>query len=283
MARGGPSIIAQQTSKFQSQAIEDHWMYHAVANTILANSALRQTRAVNPNRVGVAGISWGSVVAANAIGVDDRFAFAVLVYGSALLFDTDTKIGKLFKPVPYWDPALRLGQAGAARPLPLLWLAGAADCYFTHRTRSASAQLTPGDTWLSIPDEMKHGHYDGWKPKVITAFADGAVKGAQPLPRITNAVAIGNAVTVTYYADPQNPVTSAKLVSTIGKVTCLGTIVDKVTCLGPPECAWESSKAHLNKPQSRVTATLPPGTTAWYVNLVDQRGLRSSSLLIIVP
>lgn len=42
-----------------SEPLKDQWMYHAVADTILANSLLRSLPEVDAKKVGVAGISWG--------------------------------------------------------------------------------------------------------------------------------------------------------------------------------------------------------------------------------
>ena len=39
--------------------LKDQWMYHAVADTILAHSLLRSHPRVDSENVGVMGISWG--------------------------------------------------------------------------------------------------------------------------------------------------------------------------------------------------------------------------------
>ena len=53
-----------------------------IAN-ILAGNLLRAQPFVDESRVGVTGISWGGVSASILIGFEQRFAFAVPVYGSA--------------------------------------------------------------------------------------------------------------------------------------------------------------------------------------------------------
>lgn len=95
--------------------IEDQWMYHAVADTVLANSLLRSLPEVDAERVGVMGISWGGVITSTAIGIDNRYAFAIPVYGCGHKFDSDNQYGKalgkseLYKKV--WDPIVRLHRA----------------------------------------------------------------------------------------------------------------------------------------------------------------------------
>jgi len=44
------------------EPLKDQWMYHAVADTILANSLLRSLPEVDAGKVGVMGISWGGVI-----------------------------------------------------------------------------------------------------------------------------------------------------------------------------------------------------------------------------
>lgn len=42
-----------------AKPLEDQWMYHAVADTILANTLLRSLPEVDPAKVGIMGVSWG--------------------------------------------------------------------------------------------------------------------------------------------------------------------------------------------------------------------------------
>ena len=42
-----------------SKVIEEQWMYHAVADTVLANSLMRSLPEVETSKVGIMGISWG--------------------------------------------------------------------------------------------------------------------------------------------------------------------------------------------------------------------------------
>lgn len=73
--------------------LEDQWMFHAVADTILANSLLRSRPEVLADQVGLAGISWGGVITSTVIGIDARFSFAIPTYGCGHLFDADNQYG----------------------------------------------------------------------------------------------------------------------------------------------------------------------------------------------
>ena len=56
-----------------AESLQNQWMYHAVADTILANSLIRSIDGVDASRVGILGISWGGVITSTVIGIDDRF------------------------------------------------------------------------------------------------------------------------------------------------------------------------------------------------------------------
>jgi dienelactone hydrolase len=68
-------------------ATEDQWTYHTVADVILANSLLRTQPSVDPDRIGVTGISWGGFLTCIVAGLDDRLCFAVPVYGCGYIGD----------------------------------------------------------------------------------------------------------------------------------------------------------------------------------------------------
>jgi cephalosporin-C deacetylase-like acetyl esterase len=57
--------------------LKEQWMYHALADTMLANSLLRSLPEVDASKIGVMGISWGGVITSTVIGLDERFAFGI--------------------------------------------------------------------------------------------------------------------------------------------------------------------------------------------------------------
>ena len=74
-----------------SEPLRDQWMYHAVADTVLANSLLRSLPQVDVENVGLMGISWGGAITSTVIGIDSRFAFAIATYGCGHLFEGGAK------------------------------------------------------------------------------------------------------------------------------------------------------------------------------------------------
>lgn len=100
--------------------LKDQWMYHAVADTVLANSLLRSMPEVDAEKVGLMGISWGGVITSTVMGIDDRFAFAIPTYGCGNLSEAGNQYGRalgnnlVYKQV--WDPILRLPIADCRMP-----------------------------------------------------------------------------------------------------------------------------------------------------------------------
>ncbi|WP_315854359.1 prolyl oligopeptidase family serine peptidase [Rubripirellula lacrimiformis] len=103
------------------QPIADQWMYHAVADTVLANSLLRSLPEVDADRVGVMGISWGGIITSTVMGIDNRFAFAIPTYGCGSLSDAGNQYGRALGDNPIyqqvWDPMVRMDKAS----MPSLW------------------------------------------------------------------------------------------------------------------------------------------------------------------
>src|SRR3990170_2271228 len=55
-----------------AEPLAEQWMYHAVADTVLANSLLRSLPQVDAEKVGLVGISWGGIIASTVMGIDTR-------------------------------------------------------------------------------------------------------------------------------------------------------------------------------------------------------------------
>jgi len=54
--------------------VTDQWQYHALADILLAHSLIRSLPDVDPDRVGLTGISWGGYLTCLTVGVDSRDA-----------------------------------------------------------------------------------------------------------------------------------------------------------------------------------------------------------------
>ncbi len=239
--------------------VEDQWSYHAVADVILAHSLLRSLPSVDPNRIGITGISWGGYLTCIVAGVDTRLKFAVPVYGCGFLGEDSAwvePLGNLPKEkadrwLALWDPAVYLARAA----MPMLWVTGTNDFAFPMNSLQKSYRLPKAPRTLAIRVRMAHGHGGaGEKPEEIHAYANQLLTGGAPLPLITEQG--GNATTAWATYDPKAPVARAELNYT--KAT--GPWKDRL---------WETLPATLDTTAHKVTATLPEGTTVYYLNLFD--------------
>lgn len=248
------------------QPVDQHWTYHAVADVILANSLLRSLPQVDPDRIGLTGISWGGYLTCIVAGVDHRFKFAVPVYGCGFLGEDSAWVGQLEKMgaeksrhwLSLWDPGIYLPLAS----IPMLWVDGTNDFAYPLDSLQKSYRLPTGSRTLCTKIRMPHGHGPGQKPEEIYAFADSIVSGGKPLARITSGGQEGNHVWIAFEAS--TPIAAAQLNFT------------KDTGQWQKRL-WESTDATVEPSQKKVTGVLPEGTKVYYFNLIDDRGLTVSS------
>lgn len=159
---------------------EEMWLYHAVSAVILAHSLIRSFPEVDPDRVGIMGVSWGGVLATHAISYDRRFAFAIPVYGSAYLATGDSKINRTYRN--YGIDRHFNAQVGLDTvAFPVLWQCHDLDCNFSvdANTRSYLATRRAGAV-LTIAN-MGHSWGAASSRKEPFAFADGAIGRSQGL------------------------------------------------------------------------------------------------------
>lgn len=238
------------------EPLEDQWMYHAVANTILANSLLRSFPEVDADRVGVMGISWGGVITSTVMGIDDRFAFVIPVYGCGGLDETENQYGRslsnneVYKQA--WDPNLRLPRA----QMPSLWLSWPGDQHFPLDRLSKSADLASGSSLLTLVPGMGHGHGSGWNRPESYAFADSVVQSGKAWCAVFKTNVLPGRVAARF--QPTQKLDAATLVWTADS--------------GPTgDRTWSQSPANLKQVGDDwiVTADLPPGATACFLNVAS--------------
>jgi dienelactone hydrolase len=237
-----------------SEFLADQWMYHAVADTVLANSLLRSLPEVDPDKVGLMGVSWGGVIASTVVGIDNRFAFAIPVYGCGHLFDAANQYGRslgnndLYKRV--WDPLVRLANA----KMPVLWFSWPQDQHFPMDCLAANCRAAGGPQMVALIPGLGHGHGPPWNRPESYAFAEAIVKTGRPWCRQTESVAKDGRVRVTFAST--KPLDKAMLVST----TDTGFSGKR---------NWVESPAKLARIGGgwQVVAQLPAKATASFVNV----------------
>ena len=239
------------------QPEKDQWTYHAVADVLLAHSLLRSFPEIDPEKIGITGISWGGYLTCIAASVDARFKFAAPVYGCGFLGDDSTWLGtfekmgmeKAAKWLGLWDPSQYLKSA----KMPFLWVNGTNDFAYPLDSYQKSYRLLGTPRTLAIRIRMAHAHGGpGEKPEEIHAFANAIFKGGTPLARIT-----GQGEGWATF-ESKAPIVKAELCTT------------KDAGKWQPR-KWESAPAAIEG--NKVTATIPEGVKVHYLNLIDDRGL----------
>jgi len=250
---------------------EDQWTYHAVSAAILGHSLLRSLPEVDPERIGLTGISWGGYLTGIIAGVDPRFRLAIPVYGCG--FTNEHGFAGSVKGLGdegadrwmrWWDPSVYLKDAA----MPFLWVTGSNDFAYTLNALQKSYRLPTGPRTLCVRLRMPHGHGDaGEGPTEIFTFADSLLKGGEALATITGQGQEGRQVWATFTSP--RPIVKAELNIT----KAVGKWQDRL---------WEALPASL-APAGRVTAELPDGVTVYYVNLFDDRNCVVSTEHVELP
>jgi dienelactone hydrolase len=237
-----------------AKPLEEQWIYHAVADTVLANSLLRALPEVDAAKVGVMGVSWGGVITSTVIGIDTRFAFAIPTYGCGHLFDSANQYGRalgnntLYREV--WDPMMRMSRV----KMPVLWFSWPEDKHFPMDCLATSYRATSGPRMVSLIPGMKHGHGPAWLAPDSYAFADSVVQTGTPWFKHVRAGLAGGRAHV-FFTSAKKP-DSATLVSTADT----GFTGSRT---------WVETSATVEKlgDEWRSSARLPAGTTAWFINI----------------
>ncbi|MGE5194046.1 MAG: alpha/beta hydrolase family protein [Deltaproteobacteria bacterium] len=250
------------------EPIEDQWTYHAVTAVLRGHSLIRSFPEIDPERIGVTGISWGGYLTCIVAGVDDRFRFAVPVYGCGFLGDNShwlasfEKMGKekSARWLNLWDPSQYLPGAKT----PMLWVNGTNDFAYPMDSWQKSYRLPKSARTLCLRVRMPHGHgAAGENPEEIRVYADSLLKDGVPLPKVTDQGRDKNEVWAAY--ESRSGVKNAELNFTRNT----GKWQDR---------KWESVPATIDADKKRITATLPEGAAVYYLNLFDDRNCAVSSV-----
>ncbi|HEY3332190.1 MAG TPA: dienelactone hydrolase family protein [Capsulimonadaceae bacterium] len=166
--------------------VADQFPYRAVAQAALANSLLRSFPEINPAKIGLCGISWGSIWTCLTAGVDDRIAFAIPIYGHGFLNESDAavRIGKDSPPaLMIWDPSRYVPLS----KMPLLFIASTNDRNFYPKPWQKTVDLrASGVRELLIPN-LSHSHEGAWEVPEAYSYAREIVdRAATAADRVTS-------------------------------------------------------------------------------------------------
>ncbi len=277
---GGP----QKSGTFGDfdQPLEDQWMYHAVADAVRSVSLLAARPEVDAARIGIVGISWGSVVCSAVGGIDPRLAFVVPQYIGGHL-----DMGNVWYAYMQSNPATKRWDPSRFYPNPQckaqwLWINGINDKYGLPTMTTRSWHDTGPNSWMTLLPTQGHGHLwtESGKNAVneIYAFADSVTRGTPALTRILSTTCNKDEVTLKWTAAV--PVVRAQVCAT-------SEAVPLVTIAGESRKDWEHVRYAVEdvaippvtaNPDGTKQASfrLPAAMKAGFLNLIDERGLSVS-------
>jgi dienelactone hydrolase len=251
-----------------AKPLRDQWMYHAVADTILANSLLRSLPQVDANRVGIMGISWGGVITSTVMGIDSRFAFAIPVYGCGNLSTAGNGYGRSlggnehYKQV--WDPILRLSKA----TMPSLWFSWPGDQHFPLDLQASCYREQSGPHMVANIPGLGHGHGPPWSRPESYTFADSLMQEGRPWC-LQLGQELKEGVLEVRFASAER----------FDDATLVWTADDGFT----GKCKWQIAKAKAVREGKDwlVQANVPDRATACFINIKCEGRIASSDYLEI--
>ena len=189
---GGPYIDYLLTDGLP---IEEQWMYQAVSAAIRATSVISSYEQVDKTKIGIVGVSWGSVITSITLGVDDRFAFGAPIYGTGHLNESLSRFGQqgiTSKGFELWDPAGYFPFYTAEMHL----FNSDHDPHFSANINSKSAYELGAD--LTYVAEHTHSEDGARMIQEVYVFADSVIKNKEYLSEIKKAKIEENIVKVEF-------------------------------------------------------------------------------------
>jgi hypothetical protein len=252
--------------------VEDQWMYHAAADVILAHSLLRDIPQVDPERIGITGISWGGIVTSLVAGIDKRLAFAIPVYGCGFLYELNNLWGRRFAEMEEATFAAVIRQTEPSAffsevKIPMLWVNWLYDPYFDVRIFGKSyvhAKNGIEQSGLLMVHDLGHSHPSGWKSAEIYAFADSIVRGGEPLIRLGEQTAVDESTVNVSYQGAEASKALLYYTNYEGDWHA---------------CKWQTAECELDHANRIVIAELPQQANAYFINVCDHNGYQASTVV----
>ncbi|MBN1670555.1 MAG: fibronectin type III domain-containing protein [Kiritimatiellae bacterium] len=214
---------------------------------------------VDPDRIALFGISWGGYYTSTTVGLDDRLAAAVAVYGCGYIYENSSWSSALGGDTYYIDtidPKNCLPNAD----LPMLWLTGNTDPHYPLNIHRKSYRLTQGKNTIITKVNYPHGHSPPWNTPEIGRYVDSHLLNATPLPEFRSWTWSTNRISATY-SSPSGA-QSAKLVYT--RMNAPWSDWRNMT--------WYTTAAQIDAGAGTIRADLPAGAKVFYLNLTDSNG-----------
>ena len=243
--------------------LEETWMYYAVQTSILGNSLLHGLDFVDTQKIGVCGVSWGSVITSIITSYDDRFAFSIPIYGTVGLAGKGGNLASYYDKNPdalIWDDAEGLKKSET----PMLFLCSNVDTSFSTRAITDTAFACKNATLIVVKDFL-HSQYHATMMPEPYVFADEIVRGEKELI-VFDAQPTKQGGTITVTLPEGNGIDRAYVVYTEDDLTTVPT--------------WR--KKNCDTDGNKITYEVPVEAKNFYIQVEDVKGRYASTGVIEV-
>lgn len=268
---GGPENLW-----FHNEGIKDYhnsFFYHASANAILLNTYLRSLSYVDSNKIGITGASWGGFLTCLSLGYDNRFAFAIPVYGALGIEEGHGEINLQAQNYPHMSKYYNIDPL-VNETTPILMINNNYDHYFSLEGTRKLANMTKSTTCL-YKDSFPHDNYDYMMTLEMYEFAEGVINHRHRLARVIKEPTMQDPF-IKVQNDNNKEIVKAKLhYLTVGFDTLYATSV-----VGDYHSDyWNSIDFEVND-SSNIKVPLMNNITAFYVELIDNDGFSITTNLV---
>ncbi|MBP1988475.1 alpha/beta hydrolase family protein [Paenibacillus eucommiae] len=268
MADGGP---AQGVFEIFKVPLTDMWEYHAVSNVILAVTVIAAQPEVDETTIGMMGISWGGYVADIATSFDQRLAYVMSVYSAGSFATGSCWMAELEKlgasGLQAWEEQFEIMSYMGQSTIPTFRATGTKDnCFYLHNWQQ-TYEAAKGERTLRLANGWQHGYTVPWEAQEFFTYADSRARGGTPLAAITALRIADNEAGASYSSSSQ-----------IKRVN----FVYSSDTASWPDRLWHEQEAKHDANRRAFSSHLPPGVTAYFFTLEDDRGNVVSSDLVIL-
>lgn len=245
----------------------DIWMYQSVHAVVGAHNVLRSLDCVNNDNIGITGVSWGGIITSTVSGVDNRFKYAIPVYGCGFLHEAETYMGTndvMTKEKQPWDPSNFIKKA----EMPIAWISGETDGNFPVTSISKSAAAAKNG-YLTIIPGMGHDHPVAWNEKMVYVYAEMFGKGENTLIIPGNVTVSGNTASVTPQIPAGKEIKDVRLYYSVKDIAYSG---ESALFSFVPTNDYETSGG-------TYSFDIPEGTKSFFINFTDSEGNVTTSEL----
>jgi hypothetical protein len=267
-----------------NEKVEDQWMYHASAAAMVGASLLLDDERVDSTKLGITGISYGSIVTSVAISHDDRFNFAIPVYGGVSIDKSVSSFWNLYyqdmsqeyidnyyaEMVARWDNLDGLKNTDCK----VYYITSTTDFAFSMDIASRCAEAANG--YCNFKVGYAHNNAEGSKEPTISAFANYIVGKESDLVLIKQAPTIyNNRLKIETYGDVE--ISGLKLFYTNDDAPYTGHADGKI----PNKMAnWQESASYRKVGNNEYEFSIP-ACKLYYVRVEYDGGLRQACTYIM--